>query len=132
DFSPRYRRDTKKPLLNAAIIVCVAIGCVRAFPTGQRLVEDTVKEYPVKALSYLQHFAPAGAVFNDYMWGGYLIWNARQIPVFVDSRVDIFDHRGIFGDYLDAMAIVRPLEILDKYHIRYVLFAKDKPLSYLL
>jgi hypothetical protein len=52
--------------------------------------------------------------------------------VFVDSRVDIFDHRGIFGDYLDAMGIKRPMEVLDEYHIKYVLYGKDKPLAYLL
>jgi hypothetical protein len=132
DFLPPYRREIDKPLLNAVIIVCILAGMIRGLPSAQFLMEDTVKDYPVKALPYLQHFAPAGRVFNDYLWGGYLIWNARQIPVFVDSRVDIYDHRGIFGDYLDAMGVKHPLEMLDKYHIRYVLYTKEAPLAYLL
>lgn len=132
DFLPPYRREIDKPLLNAVIIVCILAGMIRGFPSTQYLMEDTVKDYPVKALPYLQHFTPAGRVFNDYLWGGYLIWNTHQIPVFVDSRVDIYDHRGIFKDYLDAMGVQSPLEVLNKYHIRYVLYGKDKPLAYLL
>ena len=132
DFFPAYRRAIDKPLLNAFIIVCLLAGMAKSFPTSQYLMHDTVKDYPVKALPFLQKFAPTGHVLNDYLWGGYLIWNARQIPVFVDSRVDIFDHRGIFGDYLDAMGVKNSLEILDKYQIQYVLYTKDRPLAYLL
>jgi hypothetical protein len=132
DFFPPYRREIDKPVLNAILILGMVGGCIWAFPTSKYLIEDTVKDYPTKALPYLQSFHPDGRVFNDYLWGGYLIWNTRQIPVFVDSRVDIFDHRGIFGDYLDAMGVKHPLEILDKYHIKYVLYRKDSPLAYLL
>lgn len=132
DFFPVYRRDIDKPMLNAAIILVVLGGAIWSFPTSKFLMENTITDYPVKALPYLQQWKPEGRVFNDYLWGGYLIWNVPQIPVFVDSRVDIFDHRGIFGDYLDAMGVKRPMEIFDKYHIRYVLYGKDKPLAYLL
>jgi hypothetical protein len=71
-------------------------------------------------------------VLNDYLWGGYLIWNARQIPVFIDSRVDIFEYNGVFADYLDLIGLRNSLAVLDKYNIRYVLFRKDSPLAYLL
>ena len=132
DFMPPYRREIDKPLLNAVIIIGIVAGCIVSFPSSRYLMEDTVKEYPVKALPYLQQFKPDGRVFNDYLWGGYLIWNVRQIPVFVDSRVDIFDHHGIFGDFLDTMGVKRPMEVLDKYHIKYVLYRRNEPLAYLL
>ncbi len=131
-FLPNYRREIDKPLLNGAIILAILIGCSWTFPSAKYLMEDSVKLYPVKATAYLQQFHPQGRVFADYLWGGYMIWNVRQIPVFVDSRVDIYEYKGVFGDYLDAMGLVKPLEVLDKYHIQYVLFTKDKPLSYLL
>jgi len=132
DFFPAYRREIDKPLLNAIIILGIVGGCAWRFPSNTRLMDDTVKQYPVNAVEYLQHWQPQGRVFTDYLWGGYLIWNVRQIPVFVDSRVDIFDHLGIFGDYLDAMGVKRPMEIFDKYHIKYVLYEKEQPLAYLL
>lgn len=71
-------------------------------------------------------------MLNDYDWGGYLIWNARQMPVFVDSRVDIFEYSGIFADYLDIMSLKNSLELLRKHDIRYVLYAREKALAYLL
>ena len=52
--------------------------------------------------------------------------------MFVDSRVDIFEYSGIFADYLDIMGLKNSLELLRKHDIHYVLFARQKPLAYLL
>ena len=131
-FLPDYRPDIDKPWLNAILIACLVAACAWGFPSEKYLMQAIEKEYPEKALPYLQKFRPAGNVFTDYLWGGYLIWHTRQIPVFVDSRVDIFDHQGVFRDYLDAMGIRRPMEVFDNYHIRYVLHRKQTPLGYLL
>jgi hypothetical protein len=53
--------------------------------------------------------------------------------VFVESRVDIFEYAGVFRDYLTAKSGVGSLDVLDKYHIRYVLHSKkNEPLAHLL
>ena len=54
------------------------------------------------------------------------------IPVFIDSRIDIYEYSGVFADYLDAIGVKNTLEILDKYHIRYVLYQQESPVAYLL
>ncbi len=51
--------------------------------------------------------------------------------MFIDSRIDIYEYNGVFADYLDAIGIKNTLEILDKYHIRYVLFPEDNSVAYL-
>jgi hypothetical protein len=130
-FAP-YRREEDKPWLNAAIMASALAFAVWLFPSQQKLWDETIREYPVKAAPFLQTFRPQGRVFTDYNWGGYLTWNLRHIPVFVDSRVDIYEYAGVFADYLDAMGVKKSLEVMDKYHIRYVLFEKETPLSYLL
>ena len=132
NFIPPYRREIDKIGLNAVLIAAIVLGCAWRFPTPQYLLRDTVRGYPVKALSYLQQLHPQGRVFNDCLWGGYLIWNVRDIPVFIDSRIDIFEYNGVFADYLDAMGGKNTLEVLDKYNIRYVLYKEDSPVSYLL
>jgi hypothetical protein len=132
DCVPKYDAERDKPWLNAAIMLaCVAAICWR-FPTGRALRDASAAKYPVKAQAYLNHFHPEGNVLNDYMWGGYMIWNVRQVPVFVDSRVDIFEHHGVFKDYLDLVQLRGSIGVLDKYSIRYVLFRANAPLSYLL
>lgn len=88
--------------------------------------------FPVKALPYLSNFHPQGNLFNEFTWGGFLIWHERSLPVFVDSRVDIFERNGTFKDYLDITHLKDSLALLDKRQIRYVLFKTDTPLVYLL
>ena len=132
DFFPPYDTRADKPWLNAVLILAMVGGCVWRLPRDPVLWRDTVRDYPVKVLPQLQTL-PAGArLFNDYLWGGYLIWNARDVPVFIDSRVDIFEYNGVFGDYLDVLDMKGALAILDKYDIRYVLFRSQSPLTYLL
>jgi hypothetical protein len=132
DFMPEYRPERDRPWLNAAImLVCVAGICWK-FPTNRTFRAAEAEQYPVQAQTYLENFHPHGNVLNDYLWGGYMIWNVRNIPVFVDSRVDIFEHHGIFKEYLDLTQLRNSFAILDRYSIRYVLFRKCAPLSYLL
>ena len=112
-----------------ASLACVAFRIAQA--SGQELTKTP--DFPSqRATTYLKNFRAQGRVFNDFLWGGYLEWNAPQIPVFIDSRVDIFEHAGIFADYLDAIRLRNSLAILCKYRIHYVLFEKDTPLTYLL
>lgn len=132
DFFPPYDPQIDKKWLNAIFMIAIAAGCIWRLPSSQFLMRDTVRAYPVKALGYLQQFRPDGPVFNDCLWGGYLIWNVRSFPVFIDSRIDIYEYNGVFADYLDALGIKDTLEILKKYHVRYVLFPKQSPVAYLL
>lgn len=132
DFLPPYRPSADKLWLNAVLIVTIIAGCAWQFPTEDFLQRDTRRNYPVTVLRYLREFHPQGRVLNDYLWGGYLIWNVRHIPVFIDSRVDIFEYNGVFADYLDLTQFRNSLGILDKYNIRYVLYRRDSAVAYLL
>ena len=61
--------------------------------------------------------------------GGMLACDGK--PDFIDSRVDTFEHHGVFRDYLDIVQMKRPLELLDRYKIDHVLFHEQTPLAYL-
>ncbi|HTU52199.1 MAG TPA: hypothetical protein VMF56_16535 [Acidobacteriaceae bacterium] len=128
-----YYADRDKPCLNAAIMLGALITVVLLFPSNQQLIDRGSTIYPdAAAQKYLQNFHPRGNVFNDYLWGGYLIWNVRQVPVFIDSRMDVFERNGVLADYLHAIRIEDSLQILDKYSIQYVLFENHRPMTYLL
>jgi hypothetical protein len=44
--------------------------------------------YPVQAVAYLQtHGCDGGRIFNDYNYGGYLIWKLPSQPVYIDGRM---------------------------------------------
>lgn len=132
DMLPPYERAKDKPLINALFILLFIVFAVRTFPTEQSLAADIARTYPARAIGYLQPLIQQqpGRVFNDNLWGGYLDLNCRDVPVFIDSRVDIFEYRGVLKDYLDFIHLNNSLEILDKYKIRYVMLATASPQAY--
>jgi hypothetical protein len=71
-------------------------------------------------------------VFHEYGWGGYMVWNAPQIKTFIDGRADIFVYNGVFDDYVKVVQVQQPLEILDRYQIRYALLQHDSRTAYLI
>jgi hypothetical protein len=87
---------------------------------------------PMAATAELQRCCVTGRLLNDYTWGGYLIWNARNVPVFLDSRTDIFEYHGVLLDDLRLLTLRDSFAILDKYRIDTVLQRPDAGLVYLL
>ena len=53
-------------------------------------------------------------------------------PDFIDSRLDTFEHHGVLQNYMAAMNLVDPLEVLDHYNIDHVLVLEQQPIAYLL
>jgi len=132
DFIPPYQREIDKPLANAVIMAAVLGFIVGGFPTAAALQRSIDSEYPAEAISYLKAHPPAGPALNYYLWGGYLEWNDRDLPTFVDSRVDIFEYAGVFQDYINLLELKNPEAVLDKYRIQSVLFPPGEPLTYVL
>jgi hypothetical protein len=132
DFAPPYRREADTPLINALVISLMIAGMVHYWPNSAQLQRSVAEQYPAGVLPYLKAHSPAGPMLNFYLWGGYLNWNDRNVKVFLDSRVDIFEYEGVLKDYLDVLALDQPKSILDKYKIRYVLFPHGEPLTYAL
>ena len=73
---------------------------------------------------------PQWRTFNSDYVGGMMTFQSK--PEFIDSRFDIFEHEGILADYLQAMYLVSPFEVIDKHHIDHLLLTDTMPMSYLL
>ena len=129
---PPYDRKIDKPSFNATIMAAVVGSLIFFFPSTTQLQQKVDEEYPRAALEFMQRQHLNGRVFNQYVWGGYMEWNAPELKPFTDGRTDIFVYNGAFDDYLKAGSIQTPLEILDKYRIDYVLLQPKRPLGYLL
>jgi hypothetical protein len=118
-------------LLNAALMVGACVFAISRIPTSATLRAAEAQYFPTAALPELNRCCP-GHLFNRYEWGGYLIWNAHNVPVFLDSRADIFEYDGVLADYLRAVTANDSLAILDRYRIDAVLEPPQTPLVYLL
>jgi hypothetical protein len=132
-LSPRIfppRNAVPRPLLNAACILFIVLLSIQHWPRARSL--DDAQTFPAGASAYITAHPLHGNLFNSYLWGGFIEWHNHSTPVFIDSRVDIFEYNGTFADYLDAIHLKNTLAILDRYQIRYVLFQPDAPLAYFL
>lgn len=129
---PPYNVKIDKPILNLVVIV-MALGLIAwRYPSEAKLQEDMSNAFPTKSIQFLRSNNIRENVLTHFMWGGYLERYYPELPVFVDSRVDIFEYNGTLKDYLDLIGLKEPLAILDKRHIEYVYFKPSDHLVYLL
>lgn len=131
-FSPFDARKDNKQILNVVIMAVFLAFAIMHIPSSARLHAAEPQYFPVKALPALETSCAGRHTFNRYEWGGYEIWNARQTPVFLDTRTDIFEFHGVLAAYLAATNLRSSFEILDHYQIGCVLLDPESPLVYAL
>ena len=103
--------------------------------------------YPVKAADYILEELDINnmRLFNEYNYGSYLLY--RGIPVFIDSRADLYapefngkknadgkyDGRDIFSDYINTSNITKYYEeTFEKYKITHVILKTNTKLNMLI
>lgn len=72
-----------------------------------------------------------GNIFNEYKWGGYLIFNCYpKKKVFIDGRAEVYRRKGTLNDYLAIVNAYGNWEaLIKKYNISLLLLDKNSPLS---
>ncbi len=66
-------------------------------------------------------------MLNSYNWGGYLLWNARDYPVFIDGRTDLYNDE-IIDQWLDIVDAKGDWNAaLDRWDIHLILLEPDWP-----
>ncbi len=124
-FLGHDNRAKDKRLLNSAIVALVLYFVISHVPTRDELIGQEDRGYPSKAVTYLSQHPLSGPLFNDFNWGGYLIWNLPTQPIFIDTRADVFEQTGLLQSYMDLINLKLPVESFKQTKFRYVLFPKD-------
>ena len=121
-------------ILNLALLLLPTLVIVRQLiDFKNREPEYESQRFPRAAVDFLQSYASAGPMFNDYNWGGYLIWRLYpEHKVFIDGRADVYGDEFIF-EYLNTYhAEPGWRDRLDLHGIRTVLIDPHSQLSNLL
>ena len=123
-----------KYALNAILMAVVVAGAIGFFPTRTKLQSLVAERYPVRAVQYLLDRAVPSPMYNQYGFGGYLIWSlGPERKVFVDGRADIYEYGGVLADYIHISKVEpEALPLLRGYGVRSCLLARDEPLATLL
>ena len=129
------------------IIICFIIVdfCLIFEKRNDQYVDE--KTYPVEMSNYiLDYFKETGfynvRIFNEYNYGSYLLY--RGIPVFIDSRADLYTPefngkkgkdgkyvgRDIFTDFLNISSLASSYESeFEKYKITHVITYSNSKLN---
>jgi hypothetical protein len=122
------RSDAKSvPAKNAIVVLAAACVIAFLFPSKRALETRVAQSFPLNSIAAVQ---PSWRTLNSSHIGGRMAFDFK--PTFIDSRYDIFEHRGVMLDYLKAISSIDTLEILDRYRIDHVLIPEPSPLAYLL
>jgi hypothetical protein len=122
------------PFVNWAAVLLTVVLTVVFWPSARSLEDNTGKgEFPQAALRYMEEHSLKGNIFNDYDWGGYLIWKGYpDFRVFVDGRADIYADR-VIPDYITIMSAGKEsYRVFESYNTDYALLRRDEPFAALL
>jgi hypothetical protein len=123
DSSKQGRRVAGSPRLNAVLIGMLALLLALALPwwkaellppsIGALLSEET----PVDAVAYMRSQPDRPRrLFHSEAYGSYLIWQAPEQPVFIDTRIELYPIEQ-WRDYINLGQGNNAAALLEKYAI---------------
>jgi hypothetical protein len=110
------------------LVGMVAIVAIVAWP---RPTEMPPKKWPVAAVDYIRQHPEQfeGNMFNQYVWGGYLLHALPEHRVFVDGRTDFYGE-SLIRQYDDTSALrTNWMQPLDQYHVSWTLLPTEQRLN---
>lgn len=112
-------------LLIVALILAATL--VRAYALSLPVIID--QNFPKDAVNWVKTNHPQPKMFNSYNWGGYLIWELPDYPVFIDGRADLYGDE-ITGQWWEIVnGTDRALALLDEWDVSFVLLEPDWPIE---
>lgn len=120
--------------LSRIIIFSISVAAALFFGGDELANIDNIKEgawisrneLPVDAAEFIASNDIKGNMYNDFNWGGYLIWRlAPEKKVFIDSRIidpSVYRQAVLVDNaYVEEGAGIRVWKsILEKYEVRYI------------
>jgi hypothetical protein len=128
------KRSIPRIAINSLVVVLALILCgfaARRAAADQSSIE--AQQFPKAAVDYMKLQRLPQPIFNEYAWGGYLIWKLYpEYRVHIDGRADVFG-----GKMMEEFIQVndgkpRWRELLQQYGTQTVLVKRDSPLASLL
>lgn len=119
-------------ILLVALIALAAVARAASTLPENANREALAENIPLGAIDYIRDHQPPGPLFNSYNWGGYLLWELRDYPVYIDGRTDLYAD-GLLSEWLDTVSANDGWQqTLDRWGVRLVLVEPSWALAKLL
>jgi len=127
NFNPMMRN-----IINVALIGALVFAAgYKTYEVNQPALidENEAEMFPARAAAWMNEVGLSGNLFNDYNWGGYLIYALPGSKVFVDGRTDLYGD-AILDDYLAIMRADDGWEALvEGYQVDFLLINPETNLA---
>jgi hypothetical protein len=126
----RSARTRPQTVLNTTIILAmIAFAAIHVTQVINRQPAVEAQEFPARAVAFLIAHPTNGRIFNDYDWGGYLIWKLPSIQVFIDGRADLYG-KGLFDNFANAYQFKDGWQqILERWQVQTVIVPSNSALA---
>ena len=94
----------------AGIAILLTVSFI-LIPANQTLETRLERVFPARACDYIQNNHLAGPIFNEYGWGGYLMWRLPEYPVSIDERLMLYGDE-FSGAYFEVIMGRQKMETL--------------------
>jgi hypothetical protein len=140
DHLPRLREPRPNAVIGAInLVLLLAIGTLalatHVIPDARSGFRSKaiVTSFPVAAVDFVEADLPPGHVFNQYGWGGYLVyrvWPRQQVYIYGDAAVMGDD----FLNEYQSVNVIRPeyRQVLDRRGVTWVIYPTADPLEVVL
>jgi hypothetical protein len=111
-------------------IVLVMLAAGVSFDMSAKPYRFSPEQFPVAAVDWLKTHPPQGHMFNEFDWGGYLLYQ-----LWPEQKIFMDGHTHIYGDILSREYVMVMAtssgwqDVLDKYQIQWAILRHDNPLA---
>ncbi len=85
-FFPSFRHQAG---ITAALAGLIGLTIAVRGLSPEAMRQEVEQVFPVRAAAWVAEHDPAGPLYNDFNWGGYLIWALPGKPVALDGRTNL-------------------------------------------
>jgi len=100
------------------------------FSKGHHVYQFDPTVFPVEVVNFLEKNPPEGNMFNEFNWGGYLLFRLwPRYNVFLDSQSDFYGE-GLIREYDQIMSADDDWQsLLENYQVDWVIIPLNSPLA---
>lgn len=127
-----YEGAFRRSLLKDALLAFVLLSFLLYYKTVESPFSFgySASGYPAGASRFIEQERPAGPLFNHYNYGGYLIGNLPDYPVFIDGRLEMYLDSDFSNGYQEiAEGGPQWSDLLDRYGVNLLLLSDQMPLT---
>lgn len=120
-----------RPIFYGAVVVLTAVlASVKLADLARNQPASEAKNFPQKAVAFLQNGDYPKRVFVYYDWGGYAVWKLYpEYRVFVDGRADLYGD-DLLAQFRSAMGLRTGWQkVLDSWNVEAVLLPPSSALA---